>query len=62
MPWKTDAKQDGVKAQGPAARDSGKAPFPGVLPGTGDVSSQENPRRERRQDYSVKTDQRTGAK
>ncbi len=29
-----------------------KMPTPGVKPGTGDVSSQENPRRQRRQDYT----------
>ena len=47
--WKTNAKQDGVKTQGAAERQ--KTPANGVMPGTGDVTSQENPRRERRQDY-----------
>ena len=50
--WKSSAKEDGVRAQGPTARNSGKAPFPGVMPGTGDVGGQENPRRTRRQDYA----------
>lgn len=52
--WKTGAKEDGVKSQGPAARASGKAPFPGVTSGGG-VSSQMNPRRQRRQEYTPKT-------
>lgn len=60
MAWKTDAKQDGVRSQGKP--ETQKTPANGVLPGTGDVSSQMNPRRERRQDYGVSTDQRSGAK
>ncbi len=32
--------------------DACKKPFPGVMPGAGDVGGQMNPRRERRQDYS----------
>lgn len=48
--WKDNAKSDSVKSQGPACTQ--KMPAPGVLPGTGDVGTQENPRRERRQDYS----------
>lgn len=54
--WKDSAKSDGVRSQGPAARDSGKAPFPGVT--GGDVSNQENPRRQRRQDYTPKPQKR----
>lgn len=49
--WKDSAKADGVRGQGPAARESGKAPFPGVVADSG-VTSQQNPRRERRQDYT----------
>lgn len=58
MAWKTNAKQDGCKGEGPAARMSGKAPFPttgtvardakGSHSGGGD---QMNPRRDRRQGY-----------
>ena len=48
--YKSSAKEDGVKNEGPAARNSGKSPFPGVV--SGDVASQENPRRQRRQDYA----------
>ncbi len=40
-PWKGSAKQDGCRGQGPAARDSGKAMFAGVMPGSGDVGGQE---------------------
>ncbi len=47
--WKSDAKQDGCTGQGPAARNSGKSPFPGVT--SGNVSGQMNPRRERRENY-----------
>ena len=50
--WKSDAKQDGCKGEGPAARESGKAPFPGVTPGSGGVSDQMNPRRDRTKDYT----------
>lgn len=50
--WKDSAKSDSVRAQGPAARNSGKSPFPGVT--GGDVSGQMNPRRERREDYTPK--------
>ena len=46
--WKSDAKQDGCKSQGPTARNSGKSPFPTV------ISSQENPRRMRTQGYDPK--------
>ena len=61
--WKGSAKQDGVSPQGPAARASGKAPFPGVTPGSGDVTGQMNPRRERREDYTPKPQPReTGVK
>ncbi len=49
--WKDSAKSDSVRNQGPAARNSAKSPFPGVVPGTGDVAGQMNPRRERTQDY-----------
>lgn len=52
--WKDNPKSDGVRSQGPAARSSGKAPFPGVMPGSGGVTGQENPRRQRRQDYDPK--------
>jgi hypothetical protein len=52
--WKSDAKQDGCQGEGPAAKESGKAPFPGVTPGSGDVSDQMNPRRDRREDYTPK--------
>ena len=45
--WKDNAKQDGVRGQGPAARNSGKSPFP-----TSGVGSQMNPRRQRREDYT----------
>ena len=48
--WKTDAKQDGCRGEGPAARQSGKAPFPGVT--SGNVTEQMNPRRDRTQDYT----------
>ncbi len=48
--WKTDPKQDGCKGQGPAARASGKAPFPGVT--SGSLADQMNPRRERRENYT----------
>ena len=47
--WKTSAKEDGVRAQGPAARDSGKAMFPGVV--SGNVANQETPSRGRTKDY-----------
>ncbi len=57
--WKTDAKQDGVRSQGPAARNSGKAPFPGVT--GGDVEGQLNPRRQRREDYDPKPQPREGS-
>lgn len=50
MAWKDSAKQDGCRGQGSAAKDSGKSPFPGAVSGGG-VSSQMNPRRDRRQDY-----------
>lgn len=58
--WKSDAKQDGVRSQGPAARMSGKAPFPTTgtarqnakQDGYNEGGSQENPRRQRRQDYT----------
>ena len=50
--WKTDAKQDGCTGQGPAARNSGKSPFPGVT--SGNVADQENPRRQRNQNYTPK--------
>ncbi len=49
-PWKTSAKQDGVRTQGPAARNSGKSPFPGVV--SGDVADQEKPKRMRTKDYA----------
>ena len=49
-PWKTSAKQNGVRGEGPAARASGKAPFPGVV--SGDVAGQETPSRQRTKDYS----------
>lgn len=48
--WKDSPKADSVKSQGPAARASGKEPFPGVT--GGNVAGQMNPRRERRQDYT----------
>ena len=48
--FKTDAKQDGATLNGPSCTQ--KQPAPGVLPGSGDVSSQMNPRRDRRQDYT----------
>lgn len=61
--WKGDAKQDGCKGEGPAAKQSGKTPFPGVMPGSGGVSSQMNPRRDRREDYTPKPQPReTGVK
>lgn len=47
--WKSSAKQDGVRSQGPQCRQ--KSPAPGVMPGTGGVGTQMNPRRERREDY-----------
>ena len=49
-PWKTRAKENGVRAQGPVARDSGKAMFPGVV--SGDVAGQETPSRVRTRDYA----------
>jgi hypothetical protein len=48
--WKKDAKQDGCSGQGPAMKQ--KTPAVGVMPGSGGVSSQENPRRVRRENYS----------
>lgn len=61
--WKDNPKSDSVKSQGPKARDSGKAPFPGVKPGSGGVRSQMNPRRQRREDYTPKPQPReTGVK
>lgn len=48
--WKDSAKQDGVRNEGPAGVQ--KRPMAGVMPGSGGVSSQENPRRQRRQDYT----------
>lgn len=38
--FKTSAKEDGVRNDGPSAPNSGKAMFPGVMPGTGDVTGQ----------------------
>ena len=48
--YKKSAKQDGVKGDGP--RCSQKSMAPGCV--SGNVSSQENPRRMRRQDYTPK--------
>lgn len=48
--WKSSAKEDGVRAQGPAARNSGKSPFPGVV--SGDVVDQMNPGKRRTRDYT----------
>ncbi len=63
MPWKDGHKQDGVKGEGPAAKESGKAPFPGVMPGSGGVSGQMNPRRDRREDSKPQPQPReTGVK
>lgn len=50
--WKDSPKANSVRSEGPAGKASGKAPFPGVLPGSAGVSSQMNPRRDRTQDYS----------
>lgn len=47
--YKTDAKQDGCRQDGPAQTQ--KTPAVGVMPGSGGVSSQENPRRMRTQNY-----------
>ena len=47
--WKNNAKEDGIRSQGPVCMQ--KAPAPGVLPGSGDVGTQMNPRRDRTQDY-----------
>ena len=49
--WKDNAKSDSVKPEGPAARDSGKAPFPGVV--SGNVENQMNPRRQRRENFTA---------
>lgn len=38
--FKTSAKEDGVSNDGPAATNSGKAMFPGVMPGSGEVTDQ----------------------
>lgn len=54
MTVKRSAKTDGMEGYGPSAVDSGKAPFPGVIPGTASVSDQENPRRQRRENYEPK--------
>lgn len=43
----------GIKVGGRSA-NAAKMPTPGVMPGSGDVMSQENPRRQRRQDYEPK--------
>ncbi len=47
--WKTSAKEDGVRAQGPTARNSGKSMFPGVV--KGNVANQEPISRVRTKDY-----------
>lgn len=65
--WKKDAKQDGCHGEGPAARASGKAPFPtdgtvrrdAKAPYSGG-GSQMNARRDRRQDYTPKPQPREG--
>ncbi len=57
--WKDSAKSNSVRTQGPAARDSGKAPFPGVT--SGNVADQMNPRRQRRENYSPKPQPREKA-
>jgi hypothetical protein len=55
---KRSAKTDGMEGYGPSAQNSGKSPFPGVLPGSGGVADQENPRRQRRQEYDPKVQPR----
>jgi len=52
MGLKKSAKTDAMPNYGPSA--TMKQPFPGVKPGTGGVSSQENPRRQRRESYTPK--------
>lgn len=53
---KKSAKTDGMPGDGPAGVQ--KRPMAGVMPGSGGVSSQENPRRQRRQDYTPKNQPR----
>lgn len=59
--WKDNAKEDGCKGEGPRARESGKAPFPGVTPGSGGVSGQMNPERKRTKDYTPSPQPREAA-